>query len=605
MTKRSLAVALALAGVAASGATIASCPAGPLVQRQYVVRPGHVEAHTPGSGVAGVEMPASVALQKITGATPDLNRVSYVRTFLPKPSGAPPRAILILVPGFISGAGPFDPFARQLVTRMNGTLEVWAVDRRPNQLEDTRGTEYAAQRFAANDLPGVLDALQFLFPDVDPPGPEPFPTGTGDVDVDGDGLVDPPVALPDALGGASPWVKLTQNDVRFAAYWGIDTYVRDWKLLVDQARSVVGPSGLVLFGGHSMGTSWATAFAGYDFDPGPGVDAAYTKIDGLLLLEGGGLGTGSATKPTLTQYQRGIASLAAPDGPDVFLASFSGADLAVLGAASGVAGLDGLFRPGQPALLQRTSVTKTLPLSILFAAPMASQTIAGVFLDDDTSPVSALAGSFGFSDDGPNNLLPPGLLPGAGEFYLLVDDGNPTTVRQWKNFDDPTLPSCPPNAPAVSPGCALRNNGPRPPPTDPPVPWGDEKEVSDIRDALGIFAAKGNFLEWYFVSGRVNLDFQFGRDSSSLGDESLLAITQTAHVNVPILGIGGSNGLTPTERSYAGYFGAVATPAADQEVFLAEGYAHLDVLTAADNVTVPPIAGWVSRLLQRKLLAGF
>jgi len=604
MTKRSLIAALALAGVAASGATIASCPAGPQVQQEYVVRAGYVEPHTPGSGVAGVEMPATTMVQKILGPTPDLNRVSYLRTHLPKPSGAPPRAILILVPGFISGAGPFMPFARQLVARANGTLEVWAIDRRPNQLEDARATHYAAERFAVGDVGGVLDALQMLFPDVDAPGADPFP-GAGDVDVDGDGVLDPPFALPDALGGASPWLKLGQNDMRFGAYWGIDTYVRDWKLLVDEARSVVGPTGLVLFGGHSMGTSWATVFAGYDFDPSSGVDAAYNRIDGLLLLEGGGAGAGAATKPTLAQYQQTIASLAATDGPDIFLASFSGADLAALGASSGIAGLDGLNRPGQPALLQRTSIAKTFPLSILFGAPMATETIAGAFLDDDTSPVSALAGSFGFSDDGPNALVPAGVFPGAGEFYLLTDDLDPQTIRKWKNFDDPTLPSCPPNAPEVSPGCALRNNGPRPLPTDPPVQWGDEKEVSDIRDALGIFAARADFIEWYFVSGRVNLDFQFGRDSSALGDESLLAVTQTANVNVPILGIGGSNGLTPSERSYASYFGAVATPLADEEVFIAEGYAHLDVLTAADNVTVPPIVAWVNRLLQRKLLAGF
>jgi hypothetical protein len=603
MTTRHALAGLILAGVAASGATIASCPSGSLVQQQYVVRAGYVEPHTPGSGVGGVEMPATLAVQKIVGAAPNLNRVSYVRTYQPKPSGAPPRVILILIPGFISGAGPFTPLAKQLVTAFNGNLEVWAVDRRPNQLEDVRGTNYAAAHFAVGDTNGVLDALQFLFPDVDPPGPEPFPTGPGDVDVDGDGVVDPPFALPDALGGSSPFVKLAQNDVRFAAYWGVDTYVRDWKILVDEARSIVGPQGLVLFGGHSMGTGWATAFAAYDFDPSSGVDPGYAKIDGLLLLEGGGLGTG--TGPTLASYQQSIADLAATDGPDVFLSSFSGADLALLGASSGIAGLDGVNRPGQHALLQRTSFAQTFPLNVLFGAPAASETIVGLFLDDDMSPASMLAGSFGFSDDGPNTLIPAGAFPGASEFYLAGDDGNPQTLRQWKNYSDPTLPSCPPNVANVSPGCALMNHGPRPLPTDPPAHWGDEKEVSDIYEAMRILSAPGNFLEWYFVSGRVFLDFSYGRDSSSLGDESLLAITQTANVNVPILAIGGSNGLTPTEASYASLFGAVATPPADEEIFLAEGYAHLDVVTAAHNVAVPPIVDWMNRLLQRKLLAGF
>ena len=63
-------------------------------------------------------------------------------------------------------------------------------------------------------------------------------------------------------------------------------------------------TGVVLLGGHSQGTTWASTFAAYDFDPDPsGVEAGYSLIDGLLLLEGGGVGPGSATKPTLAQYQ--------------------------------------------------------------------------------------------------------------------------------------------------------------------------------------------------------------------------------------------------------------------------------------------------------------
>ena len=40
---------------------------------------------------------------------------SALRTSIAKPSGAPPRAILILVPGFLGGAGNFTPLAEQLV----------------------------------------------------------------------------------------------------------------------------------------------------------------------------------------------------------------------------------------------------------------------------------------------------------------------------------------------------------------------------------------------------------------------------------------------------------------------------------------------------------
>ena len=179
------------------------------------------------------------------------------------------------MPGLIGGAGTFTPLAQQLVRAFGGNLEVWVIDRRPNQLEDLRGALYAQSKLeqATPDLSGFLDGIQFYFPDQ--PG----------ADVNGNGIQDPPFALPDALGGTSPFRQLDQNDARFMAYWGVDTYVRDWKILVDKAREEVGPEGLVLFGGHSFGTEWAGVFAAYDFDPGPGVDAGYKKIDGLLLLD--------------------------------------------------------------------------------------------------------------------------------------------------------------------------------------------------------------------------------------------------------------------------------------------------------------------------------
>jgi hypothetical protein len=74
-------------------------------------------------------------------------------------------------------------------------------------------------------------------------------------------------------------------------------------------------------------------------------------------------------------------------------------------------------------------------------------------------------------------------------------------------------------------------------------------------------------------------------------------------VNVPVLCIGGSNGLAPLESSFASYLGSIATPAADEEIVLLEGYAHLDVLTARNNAAVPPMVDWINRMMVRKLLA--
>jgi pimeloyl-ACP methyl ester carboxylesterase len=189
----------------------------------------------------------------------------------------------------------------------------------------------------------------------------------------------------------------------------------------------------------------------------------------------------------------------------------------------------------------------------------------------------------GFTANGPN-VSQPGLF-GGPPFYIAAE-ATAGGIRLWQNIDDPALPTCPPNEPDVPPGCAIR---------------GDQVEVTDMNDFLVLQFDETNFVEWYFSDGRVNLDFAYGRDSSALGDERFLAVTQNANVDVPVLAIGGSNGLTPTPSSFASYLDSIATPEARREVVIIPGYAHLDVITASDNAAVPVIADWVNRLVQESL----
>ena len=169
----------------------------------------------------------------------------------------------------------------------------------------------------------------------------------------------------------------------------------------------------------------------------------------------------------------------------------------------------------------------------------------------------------------------------------------------------------------MSPGCAILDNGPPSDLNDPnvsPKANGVEAEVTSIDDFLRTQFGKSNGFEWYFVSGRVNLDFQYGNDSGGIVAESLafdptnegpLVITQNASVDVPVLGIGGSNGLTPEAKSFDRYFDSIATPAADKRAVILEGYAHLDPINASGNQAVPEIVDFVNEILQRKLLETF
>lgn len=582
----------------------AACPSGgpgaTFVMQQYVRAPGYVEPHTPGSGVAGVEMAATENVQSIAGAQPDLNRVSYLRTYLARAGAPAPRAILILVPGFLAGGGTFSPLAKQLVQKYNGNIEVWAVDRRPNQLEDRRGSVHTSALIAnATNDDEVRDAIYsgtfFYLPE-----PE-----SGVIDTNENGEIDPPTLLPDALGNQTSYVRLEQDDMRFAAHWGVDTNVRDWKVLADNARSIVGPQGVVLFGGHSQGTYWASVFAAYDFDPDPNVvDAGYSHVDGIVLFEGGGARGPSASAPSFASYQSTVASLEQPGGPDIFLGSFQGIEPSILGPGAEIAGLAGIHLPDEAAIVQRTTVFLSPPFSLFFGAPADNRALIGFFLDDDFQPFTLFRASLGFSADGRNLYSPPG---GAfAAFYVAQPNAD---LRRWIDYDDPALPSCPPNPFNVTPGCALLNNGPRPLPTATPVNWGNEVEVTSLDDILEIQALPSNFVEWYFLAGRSNLDGSYGIDSSALvaqsvaatGNEGPLVLTQNANVNVPVLGIGGSNGLAPLESSFATYLGSIATPAADKEVLIVEGYAHVDVLTARNNAALPTLVDWINRQMVKKL----
>src|SRR3954453_23775692 len=112
---------------------------------------------------------------RVRSAAPDAGRVaeSYVRIRAPLPSSAgahpaacdrlgylrfrdrdgPRRAanadaVVVAMPGFLSGAAPLDQLARNFVRRMSARgkrVEFWALDRRANCLEDHRGIDAAAR----------------------------------------------------------------------------------------------------------------------------------------------------------------------------------------------------------------------------------------------------------------------------------------------------------------------------------------------------------------------------------------------------------------------------------------------------------------------------
>jgi pimeloyl-ACP methyl ester carboxylesterase len=203
--------------------------------------------------------PALARERVVTVATPpapgpgEFNRVT-VRQFGP----ASGKRILVLMPGTIGGAGSFTLVARYLVKRVDG-LQVWAIDRRSNALEDT-ATFARAER---GEIP-----LQQMF--------EYY------------------------LGGGGFRFRGADEDP-YAREWGMAVALNDARAVVLKARAH-GRRQVVL-GGHSLGASLTVAYAAWDFKGRPG----YKELRGLVLIDGGLLGSFDAYG--LAQAQKAVSDL--------------------------------------------------------------------------------------------------------------------------------------------------------------------------------------------------------------------------------------------------------------------------------------------------------
>src|SRR5215210_3194775 len=81
--------------------------------------------------------PAGAAERTVMVPSPGPGPARFDRVEVTKIGPSRARTVLVLVPGFLGGAGDFTLVGRDIVRRV-GDLQVWAVDRRSQPLEDTR-----------------------------------------------------------------------------------------------------------------------------------------------------------------------------------------------------------------------------------------------------------------------------------------------------------------------------------------------------------------------------------------------------------------------------------------------------------------------------------
>jgi hypothetical protein len=437
-------------------------------------------------------------------------------------------AVVVLIPGFLGGAGSFDELARNTVRvahNRDRAIEVWALDRRANCLEDDRGVNAAAK---AKD-PSI--AYDYYW---------------GDGKVAGKGF-----------GGFA-----TPQDAAFLKDFGLERTVRDWYTVMRAAR--LRPKRTVC-GGHSLGGPLTAAFASWDFGDGDASttrDAGYAQCAGLVGLDTTVALDGSAGGPGGVADLAGFAGTAAPY---VNVSPLTPETIQL----PAVFGVGAYFRPEATQLLRELPHTTNIDFAqrVLFSRDAANfatgtpgirdftttneVTLAGIF-DDNSAPLTFLRSSVGFMAGGP---IVEKDFPAPDPSLGLP--GEPSTpLYRWEEYDEPLTGG----------GAPFTNR---------------ESEVSDLTDlARTMFEAPANFIEQYFPT-RILTDVV----AASGGDRggSLAGLQHDGPSERPILLIQAGDSDSNAGPDEGPPADSATPPNAlphSREVTL-PGYNHLDVLTAA------------------------
>ena len=282
------------------------------------------------AAAAAMLLPASPALAgasepyvSIKGYNEPGTPAKYDKVFVRKFGSTSAKRVLVLVPGFVGGSGDFTLVARELTKRVPG-LAVWAVDRRSNALEDTSKFVTGTSLDAAYDY-----YLGLNFKMVD---------------------------------GA--------KDAPFARRWGLKVAMEDLRRVILAARR---GGRKVILGGHSLGGSSTVAYATWDFRG----RAGYRDVDGLVLIDGGLLGSFSSAN--LTQARQRKAAIDSGDPFSVLLG--------LPPSAAGVfAELGGMYAKLAPGQVSRPQNYPLLPAAFKPAFPVTNEALLGHAFDKDTSP---------------------------------------------------------------------------------------------------------------------------------------------------------------------------------------------------------------------------
>ena len=324
---------------------------------------------------------------------PEQNRVRVVRYRVDADPPRPARAIVVMMPGFLAGAGSFDGLARAVVRRSTETdaLEAWAVDRRSNLLEDTHGVDVAEARHASK--------------------------AAYDYYVDG-AEVEGRTFAGFLTGPEAPW----------ASEWGLATTVGDLRKVIELVPQAERRARVVLLG-HSLGASIAEAYAAWDFGT-PG----YAELAGLVLADGvAGREGAPAASVDRTSYEQGAPATGGIPSAGVEKDIRGGATFTVLPflgvqalAVGEAVAIDAHFDPATiaPSIPGRDALL-SIALGLTVLPKLTNRAAFGLPFDEGSAPLSFAAARCGVATGG-------ALAPYQGPFGgTLTHPSDPGATYDW------------------------------------------------------------------------------------------------------------------------------------------------------------------------------
>ncbi len=537
--------------MAAAVALVVAAPAAasvPRTESPQPTRPG------PFADVATSIVTLDAPLADRAGLPPACDQLRYLRLRHrrgPAASGDAD-AVFVSMPGVPASAGSLELHGLSVVQQAADRgrhVEYWALDRRPNCLEDHTGLQAALRD---DDPRKVLDYYFY------------------DREIDGrrfDGF-----RLSKDLAG------LTRI--------GLEQVLEDYRTVITEGvPDAQRRRERVVCGGHSLGGPLTAALMAWRFDDGQlGADlcAGTIALDTLTTADPAALRTmpqaDAVIRPlrafgyrTVTRWVNGGRL---PRALDVAIVS---PDITILVEAVGI---NARLRPDEDANPIANQVpsdpASDLGLSILHAQSWADllgpkprlrrqhltgRALLGALLDDHTMPFAFLKHSVGTYDRGPvaPKQVPFGrgafrgpLLQGLGGVEPLMIPSRDDQLYGWRAFDEPPA------------GLTLPDGRPYSRPGD---------EVTDIDDlARSLYNGPLDYTEQYF-SMRVLTDIVFALSGARQDDLANLRDPGAATRKPRLTIVGADSFMPPILRAI--------TPAERGDVITLPGYAHMDLVMAA------------------------